>query len=422
MAHCVDSGLPPVWRPRMSESLEPPPPRPPVWTVFKHRNYRLFFIGQILSLLGEWMQNIGQAWLVWRLTGTPLGPAVISFLQQGPVFFLSVLGGTLADRFDKRMLVMAMQGLFMVLAALLALLTFSGLVEIWHVAALAFAKGLGNALEIPSRQSLTVELVGREDLQSAVAANSMLFNIARVAGPALAGALIAAAGEAWCFALNAVSFLGVLIGLWLMTLPKFKPPPSKSPRTELVEGFRYVMRHRGIRNALLALALSSFCGGPYLTLMPVFAADTLHAGSTGFGFLMTAVGAGAFMGALAMSFLDERRLAHAPALAAIGFGVFLTAFSLSETYWLAFALILPTAFSLMLQGSSTNVIVQTLVEDRMRGRVMAYYTMSFLGMLPIGSLVFGGLAHVTSVPLALCAGGMLCALGGLMVFRLKRST
>lgn len=405
----------------MTESPPPPARRPPLTDVFRHRNYRLFFAGQLLSLMGSWMQTIGQAWLVYKLTGSPLALGLIGFLQQGPVFFFSVLGGTVADRVDRRRLIMLTQAAFLVQAATLAILSFTGLVELWHVACLALAFGLLNAVDVPTRQSFTVEMVGRADLQSAIALNSIMFNMARVVGPAVAGITIAMVGESWCFAINAFSYLAVLTSLFLMRVTPFvRPPEMQHPLKDIAEGFRYVMAHREIRTALLALAVSSFAGGPYLTMMPVFAREVLGADADGYGLLMTTVGAGALCGALAMGRLRPDLLAKAPSVAAIGFGIFLVAFSFARSFPLAMALILPTAFCLMLQGSATNISVQMAVDDRMRGRVMAYYTMSFLGMMPFGSLAAGAVAAQIGVPLTLTCGGIVCALGGIASLWLRR--
>ena len=373
----------------MTQSPPPPARRPSYAQVFRHRNYRLFFAGQLLSLMGSWMQTIGQAWLVYKLTGSPLALGLIGFLQQGPIFFFSVLGGTIADRVDRRKLIVVTQAAFLLQAVTLAALAFTGTVELWHVAALALFFGLMNAIDVPTRQSFTVELVGREDLQSAIALNAIMFNLARVVGPAVAGVTIAAAGR-------------------------------QRPLQDLVEGFRYVVAHREIRTALLALAVSSFAGGPYLTMMPVFAQEVLGAGADGYGVLMTTVGAGALCGALVMGRLRADILAQAPSAAAVGFGLFLVAFSFTSSFPLAVVLILPTAFCLMLQGSATNIIVQMKFEDRMRGRVMAYYTMSFLGMMPFGALAAGAVADRIGVPLTLTCGGIVCTLGGMLALWLRR--
>jgi len=375
----------------------------------------------LLSLMGSWMQIIAQAWLVYRLTESPLALGLIGFLQQGPVFFFSALGGTIADRVDRRTLLIVTQTAFLFQAVTLAVLTFTGTIEIWHVAALALLFGLLNAVDVPTRQSFTVEMVGREDLQSAIALSSIMFNMARVVGPSLAGIVIAAVGEAWCFAINAASYLAVLGSLTLMRTVSVRRSEPSRPLQDLIEGFRYVTQHREIRAGLLALAITSFAGGPYLTLMPVFAQQVLGTNSAGYGLLMTAVGLGALIGAFAMSRLSGERLRRAPELAAISFGLWMSILSLTTNYWVAMALILPTAFSLMLQGSATNIIVQSAVDDRMRGRVMAYYTMSFLGMMPFGSLAAGALAHYIGVALTLTCGGIVCALAGITTLWLRRA-
>jgi MFS family permease len=306
-------------------------------------------------------------------------------------------------------------------AATLAILTFTGLIQFEMVVGLALLFGLVNSVEIPTRQAFTVEMVGKADLQNAIALNSIMFNLARVGGPALAGLIVAAVGEAWCFAINSTSYLAVIAGLALMYLPSMKRPDVKHPWHELREGFAYVISHREIRIVLFALALSSFAGAPYMTLMPAMAEQVLGADSRGYGLLMSAVGLGALGGAVAMSRLQLSALARAPAIAAITFGISIIVFSMSRDFWVSWALVLPTAFSLMLQGGATNTIVQMLVEDRMRGRVMAYFTMSFLGMIPFGSLTAGAIAAEVGVPATLAIGGVLATVAGLIALRVKLS-
>lgn len=395
--------------------------RPRLASVFRHRNYRLFFSGQIFSLMGDWMQTIGQSWLVFRLTGSTLDLGMIAFLQQGQVLFFAAIGGTLADRFDRRKLILLAQIVFMVLAAILTVLTFTGAVEVWHVAVLAFLKGMFNAIEIPTRQAFTVEMVGRGDMQNAIALNAVMFNAARIVGPGVAGLVIAAFGEAWCFAANTLTYGCVITSLLLMRVPAAaRAAERRHPFAELKEGFLYVRHHRVIRLGLIALAISSFAGGPYLTMMPVFASEVLGQGSREYGFLMTAVGAGALCGAVAMSFLSVARLAHAPVLAAMLFGAGLVALSFVDVFWLALCVIPPMAFMLMLQGSSTNAILQHAVADHMRGRVMAYYTMAFLGMIPLGSLFAGMLADEIGVPLTYRIGGAIVLAAGALGWVVRR--
>lgn len=391
--------------------------RPSLLTVFRHRNYRLFFAGQLLSLMGTWMQTIAQAWLVYRLTGSPLALGFVTFAAQAPVFFFTAFGGTIADRVDKRRAILAAQSLLCMLAVALSVLTFTEHVTFAMVAGLAFFFGLVNAVEIPTRQSFIVDMVGKDDLQSAIALNSMMFNTARIVGPAAAGVIVAWVGEAWCFALNAVSYLAVIASLALMNVVSPVRVSRARALQELREGFAYVSRHREIRAALLALAASSFAGGPYMSLLPVMIQEVLGEGAQSFGIIWSGVGLGALLGAFTMGRLKDGALARAPALAAIGFGLALILFSQSTVFWLSALLVVPTAYGLMLQGSATNIIVQRLVEDRMRGRVMAYYTMSFLGMLPFGSLAAGALAQQVGAPLTLALGGLTSAGVGLLVLR-----
>lgn len=397
-----------------------PARRPPLTRVLRHRNYRLFFCGQLLSQMGLWMHIVAQSWLVYRLTGSPLALGVTGFLAQAPVFFFAAFGGTLADRWDRRRLLAVTQLAYLVQAATLAVLAFTGLVEIWHLAALSLIYGLITAIDTPARQAFTLELVGRDDLQGAIALNAIMFNGARVIGPAIAGVAIGLVGEAWCFAANAVSYFAVLASLLMLRLP---PVPAPAMRTkvwhDLAEGFRYVAGHREIRTALIVLAVSSFAGGPFLTLMPIFAAQVLGVAADGFGLLMTAVGLGALLGAFAMNRLAGPALQNAPPMAAIGLGVFMAAFALSRDLWLAIALALPASFCMMLQGSSTNIALQRMVDDRMRGRVMACYAMAFMGMLPFGGLAAGALAGLIGAPATIVCGGLACVLGGVTARALK---
>ena len=269
--------------------------------VFRHRNYRLFFCGQLLSQMGLWMHIVAQSWLVYRLTGSPFALGLTGFLAQAPVFFFAVFGGAIADRMERRKLLLITQAAYMAQATTLAALAFAGIVEMWQIILLALTYGLITAIETPARQAFTLELVGREDLQGAIALNAIMFNGARVVGPAIGGITIGLVGESWCFAINAFSYLAVLTSLFLMrVMPFVRPSEMQHPLKDIAEGFRYLIAHREIRTALLALAVSSFAGGPYLTMMPVFAREVLGADADGYGLLMTTVGAGALCGALAM--------------------------------------------------------------------------------------------------------------------------
>lgn len=381
-----------------------------LFRVFRHRNYRLFFVGQLVSLMGTWMQSVAQGWLVYTLTHSPLLLGLTSFCGQVPVFFVSPFGGTISDRVDRRRMLIVTQSLSMLQAAILAVLTLTHEVRVWHVLVLALSMGLINAFDVPTRQAFTMEMVGRADLRNAIALNSIMFNLARIFGPTAAGFLIAAAGEGVCFALNAFSYGAVLAGLLMMNVVQRTRPIAEHPLRELKAGFVYGWSMRPIRVALLLVAVSSCFGASYLALMPAFARDVLHQGSEGLGFLMASVGAGALCGAYALSRLADRRLTITPIAAAGSFGVCLIAFAHSHALVLSMLLLLPTAFSLMLLGGSTNTIIQLLSEDRMRGRIVALYAMAFMGMMPWGALILGTLASRWGVGNAVTIGGALVVL------------
>src|SRR5580704_9535344 len=386
------------------------PPLPPtalsLLRAFRHRNYRLFFFGQLVSLMGTWMQSVAQGWLVYSMTHSPFLLGLVSFCAQVPVFFVAPFGGTISDRVDRRRMLIVTQGLSMLQAAILAALTLSGIVQVWEIVLLALSMGLINAFDVPTRQSFTIEMVGREDLRNAIALNSMMFNLARIVGPSAAGLLVAFAGEGVCFALNAFSYAAVLASLIVIQLaPRVRPAPEH-PLREMRAGFVYAWRTRPIRVALMLVAISSCFGGAYLSLMPAFARDVLHQGSEGLGFLMASVGLGALGGAYALSRVHDRHLMLTPVLATAGFGVCLILFSHSHWLPLSMVLLLPTAFCLMLLGGSSNTILQTVSDDHMRGRVISFYAMAFMGMMPWGSLLLGWLATRIGISEAVTVGAL----------------
>lgn len=378
-----------------------------LWDVFRHRNYRLFFTGQAISLIGFWMQAIAQSWLVYRLTDSPTLLGLVAFAGQVPVLLVSPFAGVVADRLDRRRILFVTQGVMMASATLFAVLAIAELIQPWQIIALAALSGTANAFDVPTRQSFTIEMVGREDLPRAIALNSIMFNGARLIGPAIAGLLVAAVGEGWCIALNAVSYTAVLTGLALMRIERQPPRAASHPLTDLSEGFFYVAKNRQMRTMLLLLASSSLFGTSYLTLMPVFARDILHGSSDALGFLMAAVGAGALAGALGVSRVSKEWLPRVPFLAAACFGAALIAFSQSASFGLSLLLLVPAGFGMMMMGISTNTLVQASVDDAMRGRVMAYYVMAFIGMVPLSSLAAGWLSHQIGAPDTLSLGGAL---------------
>jgi MFS family permease len=380
--------------------------------ALRHRNYRLFFSGQSVSLVGTWMTRIATSWLVYRLTGSALLLGLVGFAGQIPSFLLAPFAGVLIDRWNRHRLLIVTQILAMLQSAALAVLALTGVINIWHVLALSLFQGLINSFDMPARQAFVVEMVeDRADLSNAIALNSSMVNAARLVGPSIGGVLIAAVGEGWCFFWDALSYLAVIASLLLMRLP---PRPRRAVAKskvlpELREGLAYVAASPPIRSILLLLALVSLVGMPYTVLMPVFASTILHGGPHTLGFLMAATGVGALLGAV---FLARRRSVLGlgkviPTTAAL-FGASLTAFSLSRFLGLSLALLLVTGVGFMVTMSASNTLLQTLVEDGKRGRVMSLYTMAIMGMTPFGSLLAGSLASRIGAPRTLLFGGLGC--------------
>lgn len=384
--------------------------------VFRHRNYRLFFSGQLVSLMGTWITAVAQGWLVYSMTHSPFLLGVTSFAGQVPVFFFATFGGMISDRMDRRKMLMLTQGLAMCQAAALAILTLTGLIQVWQIIALALFKGVVNAFDVPTRQAFTIEMVGREDLRNAISLNSMMFNLARIIGPTIAGILVATVGEGLCFTIDAFSYGAVLISLFLM---HFAPRPRRiveRPWQEFKAGFAYVWQVREIRVALMLIAVCSAFGASYIPLLPAFARDVLHEGSQGLGLLYGAIGCGALGGAYVLARVRDKYLSLTPIVAAAAFGVALIGFSQSHWLPLSLFLLLPTSFGLMLLGGSTNTIIQIASSDEMRGRVVSFYTMFFLGMMPWGSLLLGWIASKAGVPEAVMIGGSVCVFAALAAY------
>jgi MFS family permease len=390
-----------------------------MFRALRHRNYRLFFGGQIISLVGTWMQSVAQSWLVYRLTGSSLLLGVVGFASQIPVFLLSPLGGVVADRAPRHRIVVATQTASMVLAFVLGTLTLLGKVQVAHVMVLAALLGVVNAFDIPARQAFVVEMVQSEDLINAIALNSSMVNGARVLGPAIAGVTVSAFGEGWCFLGNAISYIAVLVSLGLMKVePRPRPATALRGLASVAEGFRFVAHAAPVRTLLLMLGLVSLTGMPYTVLMPVFADDVLHGGARGLGALMGASGIGALAGTLTLAAKREvRGLGRWITAAGFGFGASMILFSLSRSFLLSIALLVPVGFSMMLQMSSSNTLIQTMVPDALRGRVMSVYTMMFMGMAPFGALVAGALAQRVGAPLTVGFGGAVCVLGAAVFSR-----
>lgn len=387
---------------------------------FRYKNYRLFFGGQSISLIGTWIQRIALPWLVYRLSGSPFLLGLVGFAGQIPTFLLSPFAGVVSDRWNRHHILIVTQLLAMIQALVLASLFFTGGIKVWHVILLGTALGCVNAFDMPARQSFVIEMVeSKEDLGNAIALNSSMVNSARLLGPSIAGVLIAATGEGICFLLNGLSYLFVIASLLLMNVaPQKAKPQNTRVWQRLKEGFSYAFGFSPIRFPILLLGLVSLMGMPYIVLMPVFAKEILHGGSHTFGFLMGASGIGALAGAF---YLASRKsvlgLEKIIPLSAAIFGTGLMAFSLSRVFWLSLALMFITGLGLITQMASSNTILQTIVDDDKRGRVMSFYAMAFLGTAPFGSLLAGGLASRIGAPNTLIIGGISCVLGALIFAR-----
>jgi MFS family permease len=382
--------------------------------ALRYRNYRLFFGGQIVSLVGTWMTQIAMTWLVYRLTGSALLLGVVGFAGQIPGFLLGPVAGVLIDRWPRHRLLVVTQILAMLQSLALAVLALTGLIQVWHILVLIAFQGLVNAFDMPARQSFVIELVeSKEDLSNAIALNSTMFNMARLLGPAMGGILVAAVGEGWCFLLDGLSYIAVIGALLMMRLQPHERKPGKAqPLKELKEGLAYVAGSPPIRAILILMAWMSLVGMPYGVLMPVIAKQTLHGGPGTMGFLMAASGSGALAAALALAARKSiRGLGKLIPFCIAGFGLGLVAFSQSRVLWLSMLALFVMGFAMMQQNASGNTILQTIVEDDKRGRVMSFYTMSFMGMAPFGSLWAGALANRIGAPstLLVCGAGCLAA-------------
>jgi MFS family permease len=387
------------------------------WRALRHRNFRLFFGGQSISLIGTWMTRVATSWLVYRLTKSSLLLGTVSFAGQIPTFLLAPMAGVIVDRIDRRKVLVWTQALAMLQSLALAWLTLTHRITITEVLVLSSMQGIINAFDMPGRQSFMVKMVeDRADLSNAIAINSSMVNVARLIGPSLAGILIAATNEGWCFLVDGISYIAVIASLLMMRVASATEPGSgTSMLAQLREGWNYVAGFAPIRTILLLFALLSLMGWPFMVLMPIFAAQVLHGGPHTLGFLMGAVGVGSLISALSLVVRRSvRGLGKMIPIAATTFGVGLICFGLSTNLWLSMALLLLTGFGMMQGLTASNTIIQTLVDENMRGRVMSYYTMAFVGMAPFGSLLAGALAHLIGAPRTVIVSGIACILGGLL--------
>ncbi len=390
-----------------------------VFRALRYRNYRLFFGGQLISLIGTWMQQVALTWLVYRMTNSPFLLGLVGFASQLPSFVIGPVAGVIADRWNRRHIVIITQALSLIQASILAALTLSSAIQVWHIIALSVFLGVINAFDMPTRQSFLLDMIeNKEDLGNAIALNSSMFNGARLVGPSIAGILIAAVGEGVCFLLNAVSYAAVIMALFAMKIERSASRTSDVGVLQgLREGFTYAFGFSAIRNILLLVALISMMGMPYAVLMPVFARDILGGGPHTLGFLMGATGVGALAGALSLaSRKSVVGLGRWIPINAALFGIGLIAFSQSRNIWVSMAMLFVVGFGMMAQMASSNTILQTVAEDDKRGRVMSFYTMSFMGMAPFGSLLSGGLATEIGAPWTLCLSGIVCITGAVLFF------
>jgi MFS family permease len=384
------------------------------WRALRHRNFRLFFGGQTISLIGTWMTRIATAWLVYRLTGSALLLGTVSFAGQIPTFLFAPFAGVWVDRLDRRRVLVWTQALSMVQSLALAGLTLSGHITIPWLLVLSIMQGIVNAFDMPGRQAFMVKMVeDRRDLSNAIAINSSMVNMARLVGPSLAGMLIAVSSEGWCFLIDGISYLAVIASLLMMRLhaPVVKRVTA-STLTELKAGWTYVSEFLPVRTILLLFAVVSFMGMPFVVLMPIFAAKVLHGGPHTLGFLMGAMGVGALISALSLAARKSvLGLVRMIPIAAAVFGLGLIGFGLSRGFWLSMVMVLVAGMGMMQGMAGSNTIIQTIVSEDKRGRVMSYYTMAFMGMAPFGSLLAGTMADAIGAPWTVILNGSAVLLG-----------
>ncbi len=387
-----------------------------MWRAFRYRNYRLFFGGQVVSLVGSWVTMTATSWLVYRLTNSALLLGVVGFASQFPSFLLTPFAGIYVDRWNRHRLLVGTQVASMLISFVLAALTLSGTISIFWLIVVSVCSGIVNAFDMPGRQAFVVLLIeDKRDLGNAIALNSSMFNAARLVGPSVAGAIIALTSEGWCYFIDGVSYLAVIAALLAMRMPRAQPAPASahvSPLQQFREGWTYAYGSRTIRSVIAVIALVCLVGVPYTVLMPVFAAEILGGGAHTLGFLMTATGGGALLGAL---WLASRRniagLTRNIAVAGSVFSVGLMAFALSRAMWLSVPLLIVSGFGFIVMVASSNTLLQTIVEDNKRGRVLSFFLMAYFGTTPFGSLVAGAVSERIGAPYTLVGCGALCLAG-----------
>ena len=384
--------------------------------AMQHRNFQLFIAGQLISLIGTWMQTTAQLQLVYELTHSPALLGVFGFASQVPMLFLSSIGGYVGDRYNRHRGVIVTQSVSMVLAFALAALTLTNMIREWEVIGIAFLVGIVNAFDVPIRQAFLVQMVGKEDLPNAIALNSSIFNGARVVGPAIAGFAMAWIGEGWCFFVNGISFLAVIVALLMMRIAKTEGKPSdESPLRSVIQGFQFAMGDLPMRSALLLLSTLSLFGLQYSVFMPIYANEILKGGRRMLGLLLSFAGVGAFLGALQFAAREHYKgLARWIAATSMTCAVGLIIFSQAKTFWLCAVVLFVVGFAATSQMAATNTLIQNRVPDELRSRVMAVYATMFMGVQPIGALLAGGVAKRIGAPFALTVCGSLVLLGSLI--------
>jgi MFS family permease len=392
---------------------------PSTFAALRHRNFRLWFLGQTLSMIGTWMQSVAQGWLVYDLTGSDLALGVISFIGTLPTLFLMLPAGALADRIPRRRVLLFTQTTMMLLAFILAILAATHVLQVWHVGVLAACLGIANSFDAPARQALAVEMVeDRRDLMNAIALNSTIFNLARVVGPAIGGAVLAAVGAAWCFALNGLSFLAVLVALLMMRLPQTLQEVRTDPLTvQIAAGFRYILENPPIRTMIMLVGVSSLFGFSYAVLMPAYAVDVLHVGETGLGGLNVAIGVGALAGSLIVASMGKlRRKGLLLTMGSLLFPTALLLFAFSQSFALSLVALSIVGLAFVSQNATSNTLIQSIIPDNLRGRVMAVYSLMFFGTAPFGALQAGAIAQVFGPAAGVAVGAVIALVFAAGVF------
>ena len=392
------------------------------FAALRHRNFRLFFYGQLISLIGTWMTTTAQGWLVYQLTGSKALLGVVAACASAPMLVFSTWGGWAADRYPKRSVLVVTQISAMIQSLAMAVLVWSGHIKPWQIIVVAIAGGVTMAFDMPTRQSFVIEMTSREDLMNAISLNSSVFNAARIIGPSLAGILMAKVGIAMCFFLDGISFIAVISGLLMMRLPKHRSAPSETGAIgQALEGFRYVWNHPRALTILALFAVVGIFGWSYTVLMPAFAHDVLHLEEQGYGMLMAASGVGALLAALTVATAGHTLPSRALALGGVWiFSAGLALFAFNRSLYIAFVLLAISGFGIVLYFSTSNTVLQTIVPDEMRGRVMGIWTLVFGGMMPLGSLQAGLVADLLGTPATIAIGALVCALAALITLNVVR--